>query len=386
MEIQDVHIKVEEFKLDGIDLKVDEGQYFILLGTTGVGKTILLETLAGIHRVERGRIYIDSQDVTHLPPEERRISYVPQDYALFPNMNVRENIGFGLTIRRVAKSQIDEEVVNYARRLGISHLLDRAPQQLSGGEKQRVALARALIIRPRVLLMDEPLAALDRANRSDFWILLKGVQREFGVTVIHVTHDLEEAFVLGERIGVFIEGRIVQSGTKEEIYKYPNSLEVARFLGIRNIFRGIVQDVDPHKGIGRVTIKGKGLTFTFDLKGGLTPGEEVDFLIRPEEVMVIREGKPIKESLKGNIFEGEIRRIIEMETHHTLLLNEVGQGVIFEVEIPNYVFRNLKLIENQRVKAALRRESLWIIPGKEDSSPIDGDSLDGHSSFRFKGN
>lgn len=371
MEIQDVHTKVGEFELDGIDLRVDEGQYFILLGPTGVGKTILLETLAGIHRVARGHIYIDSQEVTHLPPEERRISYVPQDYALFPNMDVRENIGFGLKIRKRAKSQIEEEVASYARRLGIAPLLDRAPQQLSGGEKQRVALARALIIRPRVLVMDEPLAALDRANRSEFWVMLKEVQREFGVTVIHVTHDLEEAFVLGERIGVFIDGRIVQSGMKEEIYKHPTSLEVARFLGIRNIFRGIVEHVDPRKGIGRITIKEKRLTFTFDLKGALTPGEEVDFLIRPEEVMVIREGKPIKESLKGNIFEGEIRKIIEMETRHTLLLNEVGQGVIFEADIPNYVLRNLKLIENQRVKAALRRESLWIIPGKEDSSPVE---------------
>jgi molybdate/tungstate transport system ATP-binding protein len=286
MEIQDVHIKVGEFELEGIDFHVDEGQYFILLGPTGVGKTILLETLAGIHRVARGRIYIDSQEVTHMPPEERRISYVPQDYALFPNMSVRQNIGFGLRIRKATKSQIEKEVASYARRLGIAHLLDRAPQQLSGGEKQRVALARALIIRPRVLLMDEPLAALDRANRSDFWIMLKEVQREFEVTVMHVTHDLEEAFVLGERIGVFIHGRIVQSGMKEEIYKHPNSLEVARFLGIRNIFRGIVEYVGPHKGIGRVTIKGKGLTFTFDLKGRLTPGEEVDFLIRPEEVMV----------------------------------------------------------------------------------------------------
>jgi molybdate transport system ATP-binding protein/molybdate/tungstate transport system ATP-binding protein len=367
MEIRDVHIKVGEFKLDGIDLKVDEGQYFILLGPTGVGKTILLETLAGIHRVARGCIYIDSQEVTHMPPEERRISYVPQDYALFPNMNVRENIGFGLRIRKATKSHIEKEVASYARRLGIAHLLDRAPQQLSGGEKQRVALARALTIRPRVLLMDEPLAALDRATRSDFWIMLKEVQREFAVTVIHVTHDLEEAFILGERIGVFIDGRIVQSGMKEEIYKHPNSMEVARFLGIRNIFRGVVQHVDSHKGIGRLTIKGNGLTFAFDLKGDISPEEEVDFLIRPEEVMAIREGKPIKESLKGNIFEGKIRKIIEMETHHTLLLSEVGQGVIFEVDIPNYVFRNLKLRENQRVSAALRRESLWIIPGKGDS-------------------
>jgi molybdate transport system ATP-binding protein/molybdate/tungstate transport system ATP-binding protein len=370
MVIRGVHVKVGEFELRGIDLNVDEGQYFILLGPTGVGKTILLETLAGIHRVARGQIFIDSQDVTHMPPEERRISYVPQDYALFPNMNVRENISFGLKMKKMAKSQIDEEVGNYAMRLGIAHLLDRPPQQLSGGEKQRVALARALIIRPRLLLMDEPLAALDRATRTDFWMMLKEVRREFGVTFIHVTHDLEEAFILGEMIGVFIDGRIVQSGRKEEIYKHPNSLEVARFLGIKNIFRGIIRDVDPQKGTGRVTIKGKGLTFTFDLKGDLGPGDEVDFLIRPEEVMVIREGKPIKESLKGNIFEGEIREIIERETHHTLILREVGKGVIFEADIPNYVLRNLELAENQRVKAALRRESLWIIPGKGDSALI----------------
>ena len=137
MEIRGVHVKVGEFELKGVDLNVDEGQYFILLGPTGVGKTILLETLAGIHRVARGQIFIDSQDVTHMPPEERRISYVPQDYALFPNMNVRENISFGLKMKKMAKSQIDEEVGNYAMRLGIAHLLDRPPQQLSGGEKQR---------------------------------------------------------------------------------------------------------------------------------------------------------------------------------------------------------------------------------------------------------
>jgi ABC-type Fe3+/spermidine/putrescine transport system ATPase subunit len=368
MKVQGVQVKVGEFELEGIDLTVDEGLYFILLGPTGVGKTILLETFAGIHRVVRGRIWIDSQDVTHMPPEQRGISYVPQDYALFPNMNVRENIAFGLKIRKMAKSQIDEEVGKYAGRFGIAHLLDRPPQQLSGGEKQRVALARALIIRPRLLLMDEPLAALDRANRSDFWLMLREVQREFGVTVIHVTHDLEEAFILGDRIGVFIDGRIVQLGTKEEIYRRPNSLEVARFLGIRNIFRGTLQCVEPNEGTGRVAINGNGLAFTFDLKDSLRAGEGVDFLIRPEEVMVIREGKPVKESLKRNIFEGEIRKIIDRETHHTLILKEVGEGVVFEANIPNYVFRNLKLVENQRIKAALRRESLWIIRGKENST------------------
>jgi ABC-type Fe3+/spermidine/putrescine transport system ATPase subunit len=327
MKVQGVQVKVGEFELEGIDLTVDEGQYFVLLGPTGVGKTILLETLAGIHQVALGRIWIDSENVTDMPPEKRRISYVPQDYALFPNMNVRENIAFGLRIRKMSKSQIDEEVGKYAERFGIAHLLDRPPQQLSGGEKQRVALARALIIRPRVLLMDEPLAALDRANRGEFWIMLKDVQREFGVSVIHVTHDLEEAFILGDRIGVFIDGRIVQSGTKEEIYRRPNSLEVARFLGIRNIFRGIFQCVGPHEGTGRVAINGNGLAFTFDLKDSLRSGEEVDFLIRPEEVMVIREGKPIKESLKRNIFEGKIRKIIEKGTHHVgILVDHPPQG------------------------------------------------------------
>ena len=136
MEIQGVHVKVGDFELKGIDLAVDKGQYFILLGPTGVGKTILLETLAGIHRIVEGRIWIDSQDVTHLPPEKRRISYVPQDYALFPNMNVRENIAFGLKVRKMGKSQIEEKVGNYARKLSIVHLLDRCPQQLSGGKSR----------------------------------------------------------------------------------------------------------------------------------------------------------------------------------------------------------------------------------------------------------
>jgi len=367
MKVQGVQVKVGEFELEDIDLTVDEGLYFILLGPTGVGKTVLLETLAGIHRITRGRIWLDSHDVSHMPPEQRGISYVPQDYALFPNMNVRENIACGLKIRKMAKSQIDDQVGKYAGRFGIAHLLDRPPQRLSGGEKQRVALARALIIRPRVLLMDEPLAALDRANRGDFWIMLKEVQREFGVTVIHVTHDFEEAFILGDRIGVFIDGRIVQSGTKEEIYRRPSSLEVARFLGIRNIFRGTIQCVEPHEGTGRVSINGNGLAFTFDLWDSLRAAEEVDFLIRPEEVMVIREGKPVKESLQGNIFEGEIRRIIEKGTHHVLLLREIREGVVFEANIPNYVFRNLELAENQRIKAALRRESFWIIRRKENS-------------------
>jgi ABC-type Fe3+/spermidine/putrescine transport system ATPase subunit len=368
MKIHGVDVNVGEFGLRGIDLTVDEGAYFVLLGPTGVGKTVLIEALAGIHRVVQGKIYIDSQEVTHMPPEERRISYVPQDYALFPTMNVRQNIAFGLKMKKVVQSKIDREVRKYASRLGIDHLLERPPQQLSGGEKQRVALARALIIRPRLLLMDEPLAALDRATRRDLWVMLKEVQREFGVTFIHVTHDLEEAFILGERIGIFIKDGIAQSGTKEEIYRRPNSLEVAQFLGIKNIFRGFVQEVDPGKGVGTVTIKGKTLTFNFDLKGHLDPGNEVDFLIRPEEVMVIREGKSIKESLRGNIFEGEIRKIIERETHHTLLLTEVGEGVTFEADIPNYVMRNLRLNENQRVRAALRRESLWIIPEKGNSS------------------
>lgn len=173
-----------------------------------------------------------------------------------------------------------------------------------------------------------------------------------------------------DRIGVFINGEIVQSRRKEDFYKYSNSLGVSQLLGIKNISRGIVEHIDPQNGIGRISIKGKGLAFSFDLRCPLAPGDEGSFLIRPEEVMVIREGKPIKESLRGNIFEVEIGKIIERETHHTLLLTEVGQGAVLEADIPSYILRNVKLVEDQRVRAALRRESLWVMPGRDNSPAV----------------
>jgi len=362
IQIKELAVDVGEFSLRNISLAIEEGRYFVIVGPTGVGKTVLLETIAGIHPLRAGEVHIDMQDVTRLLPEERRISYVPQDYALFPNLSVGENIAFGLRVRGEPGVSVDEEVRRYADRVGIGQLLERDPRTLSGGEKQRVALARALIIRPRFLLLDEPLAALDRPIRQDLWLLLKQLKDEFGVTFVHVTHDLEEAFVLGDGIAVFIDGVIEQVGTREELYHRPTSLSVARFLNVRNVFPGRVSYVDHEGGSMQMEIEGTTLTFAMRSHKCFEVGNMVHCVIRPEEIMVLREGKPVKESLQENVFEMEIARIAEIGAHHVLMLNGAGHPLNLQVNIPNYVFRSLGLSERQSVRVGLRKESLWVIP------------------------
>ncbi|RKY03149.1 hypothetical protein DRP77_06765, partial [Candidatus Poribacteria bacterium] len=185
--VERLNAQAGEFRLKDIDLEIGKGEYFVLLGPTGAGKTFLIECICGLRRIESGRILINGRDVTHLEPAERNLGYVPQDYALFPTMTVFENIAFGLKVRRA--SNVEERVLKVAEMLRITHLLDRYPQGLSGGEKQRVALGRALVIEPDALLLDEPLSALDPATAETLCRELKRVQRETGVTTIHVCHN-----------------------------------------------------------------------------------------------------------------------------------------------------------------------------------------------------
>ena len=247
MEIKSLWVELEEFRLCDINLEIAAGEYFVVLGPTGAGKTVLLETIAGLHRPRRGRILLAGEDITHAPPERRGIGFVYQDYALFPHLSVAGNIAFGLRLRGMGRGEIEKRVAAIGRLLGIEHLLHRMPGTLSGGEAQRVALARALVIEPRLLLLDEPLSALDPETREGLQRELGRIHRELGTTTIHVTHDFEEAVALGDRIAVLREdrldeglreGRIVQVGRPEEIFRRPASEFVARFVGVRNIFRG----------------------------------------------------------------------------------------------------------------------------------------------------
>ena len=239
LEIIGLSKSMENFSIKRIDLKVRRGEYFVLLGPNGAGKTLLLELIAGIRRPDEGRIIISDRDVTDLPPERRNVGYVPQNYALFPHMTVFDNIAFGLRMRNLPVKRVEE----IANALGITHLLDRKPTTLSGGERQRVAIARALAIEPEIMLLDEPLSNVDPHMR---WRLMDEMRRwhsELGFTAIHVTHSFEEAFRLADRMGIMMNGELVQVGDVREIFEAPANERVARFLGF-NVLDGRIVGVE----------------------------------------------------------------------------------------------------------------------------------------------
>jgi len=227
--------RLGSFELPSLSLTVNRGEYFVLLGPSGVGKTVLLELIAGLLRQDRGSIGWDGADVSYAPPERRGFAIVYQDYALFPHLSVRHNLAYGLRARKLARQELTARLTEVARQVGIADLLDRSPGTLSGGEQQRVALARAMVIAPELLLLDEPLSAVDLQFRRVLRKLLKQLHRETRTTFLHVTHDVEEALQLGERIGVMLDGSLRQIGTPIELFQHPTDPDVADFLGMRNI-------------------------------------------------------------------------------------------------------------------------------------------------------
>jgi ABC-type Fe3+/spermidine/putrescine transport system ATPase subunit len=239
--IENLNITLGEFNLRDINLRIREGEYFVLLGPTGAGKSVLLECVAGLYRQDSGGLLIGGRDVTRRDPEERNLGYVPQDYALFPNMTVRQNLSYGLKARKTPVPEMREKVSAMMDQLGISHLEHRLPLNLSGGEKQRVALGRALITQPGLLLLDEPLSALDENLRSQLAEELWKIQRDSKRTFIHVCHSFEEASCVADRVAIMRQGVIEQVGTIREILANPSSLFIAEFTRMRNFHKGIAE-------------------------------------------------------------------------------------------------------------------------------------------------
>ena len=224
--------------VDGIDLEIRDGEFFSLLGPSGSGKTTTLRMIAGFERPTSGRIFLHGDDVTELPPFDRNVNTVFQDYALFPHMSVAENVSYGLEVRHVPSAERAQRVRDALRMVRLEGYDARRPAQLSGGQRQRVALARALVNRPRVLLLDEPLGALDLKLREEMQIELKAIQSEVGITFIYVTHDQQEALTMSDRLAVFNHGAIEQIGTPAEVYEHPVSAFVAGFVGSSNLLSG----------------------------------------------------------------------------------------------------------------------------------------------------
>ena len=231
-EVENLSYKIDGFKLDNINFKVNQGEYFILLGQSGSGKTLLLESIAGFNNVE-GKINFEGQDISELTPENRDVGFVYQDFALFPNFNVRENIMFAGRYKKIENPE--ETLHDLADFLGLVPLLDREIENLSGGERQRVAIARALYSKPKILLLDEPLSAIDPTFRNSIMKFLKDIHRKYNLTTIHVTHNFREASYLADRVAIVMNGQVKQIGTSDEVLNNPANIEVAKFLGFKNI-------------------------------------------------------------------------------------------------------------------------------------------------------
>ena len=283
-----------EAVLDNISLEISKGEFITLLGSSGCGKTTTLRIIAGLEQPDAGSVWLDGREVTGLEPNQRDVNTVFQNYALFPHMNVAENIGYGLKLKKVPKSEIRKKVSQMLELVQLEGYEKRKPSELSGGQKQRVAIARALVNNPKVLLLDEPLGALDLQLRRAMQIELKHLQKKLGITFIYITHDQEEAINMSDRIAVMRDGRIEQIGTPDEIYNHPKTSYVATFVGNANILHGAAERIQGENAIvkignDRVIVKletSQQDTGDTRAKQYLAAGEKVTLAVRSENILL----------------------------------------------------------------------------------------------------
>ncbi len=332
--VENISKSLGEFFLKNVSLEVADSEYFMILGPTGAGKTILLETIAGIYPPDKGSVYLNGRDVTMLPPRKRNIGMVYQDYMLFPHLNVEQNIRYGMRSRKFSEREVSQKVDELADLLGVTHLLQRHPGTLSGGEKQRISIARALIMEPEVLLLDEPLSALDSETRMKLREELRRVHALTRTTMIHVTHSFDEAFLLGSQMAIMNQGEIVQIGEPGDVFRKPGCRFVAEFLGVRNIFRGeAVIDND----MSFISIDGLKVASAAAREG------QVYASIRPEDLLVSI--KPIESSAR-NSFQGEIKEITDTGT---VIRITVDVGVPFVAAITRRSLLDMGLKRGMKV-------------------------------------
>lgn len=344
--IRNLFVELGDFTLKNASLEVSDGEYMVVVGPSGAGKTVLLESIAGLYPLRQGEIWLRGKEATRLRPEQRQVTIVYQDHALFPHLSVRENIVFGLRMRKTDPNQTRAALERVVDLFGISSLLHRRPATLSGGERQKVALARALCVSPDVLLLDEPLSSLDPQTREDIQEELQRLHRMLRVTTLHVTHNFEEAVALGERIAVIGEGEVKQVGLPEEIFRRPNSEFVARFAMSRNIFPGEL--CRPEAGNRRFKT---GNTF-FTVENGNQGDNRA--VVRPEDVMLSMQADPINGT---NAFCGEIARITD---RGSTLYVDVDLPPVITALTTRHVFREMDLEVGKRVCVCFDASSVHV--------------------------
>ena len=323
---ESLNISLPGFNLHDINLSIEEGGFFVLMGPTGAGKTVLLEALVGLVPVKSGRIIIEGNDVTRLPPEKRGVSIVYQDYALFPHLTVIENIKYGLRFHKVDRKEAKERLDRLLHDLDIEYIEQRFPENLSGGELQRVALARALMINPRVLLLDEPLSALDPRFKEEIRSGLKRLHRASRVTFLMVTHDFVDALSLANRVAVMNEGRIAQTGSIEDIFQRPISKFVADFVGMKNLFPAIFSG-------------SRAIIDNLKIELGRIPANSHGYIaIRPEDIVLSKEPfiSSMRNSFKGTvsvIFDRGFYYEVHIRTEEVTFKSLITKKSLFELEI-----------------------------------------------------
>jgi len=353
IEIQNLSMKLGEFSLKNINLAIGDREYFVILGPTGAGKTIILECIAGLHRIKQGEIWIDGNNATRRAPEERNIGYVPQDYVLFPLLNVADNIAFGLRQMNCTKTQIVEKVKDLSNLMSVSHLLNRDTRSLSGGEKQRVALARALALSPKVLLLDEPLSSLDLQTSKYLKMELRHIHNKTGITTLHITHNQMEAEELADRIDILNMGRLEQVGKPKEVFFYPENESVSDFIGAPNIlacdaFRTLGQ------GLAEVNCRGLRIILPYDC------GQIKRIALFPRDIYISDTQPP---GPQVNRFKG-ITTSIKLSGSVVRIEARIGENTL-QAEMPHDIFEDMDLTVGKEAFLILKLRGIRIFEDEE---------------------
>ncbi|MGH6949171.1 MAG: ABC transporter ATP-binding protein [Kiloniellales bacterium] len=340
--------------LDRVSLEIESNEFFTLLGPSGCGKTTLLRLIAGFEQPTSGEILLDGQSLAGLPPYRRPVNTVFQSYALFPHMTVAENVAFGLEMQKRGKAEAERRVAEMLELVKLVAFARRRPQQLSGGQQQRVALARALANRPKVLLLDEPLSALDLKLRKEMQIELKRLQTETGITFVFVTHDQEEALTMSDRVAVMSEGRVLQVGTPSEIYEHPTRRFVADFIGETNFLSATL--VGRANGRGRFRLAG-GAEILAGGDGGHAEGEQVTLAVRPERARLADAGS----RANGNArLSAVVETLVYFGTDTTCHL-KLADGSAFKLRLQNRDGMTLPCSVGERIAVELAPEAIQVL-------------------------
>lgn len=345
LELNNICKNFGDFALRDINIRVKKNEYFVILGISGAGKSVLLEMIAGITKPDSGQIILSGKDITNESIQKRDIGIVFQDFAVFPHMTVLQNITYPLKNINTSRVKAKETAIHYARLMGIEHLLDRMPSTLSGGEQQRVALARTLVLKPKYLLLDEPLASVDVQLKSDLRSLLRKIHR-MGITIIHVTHDYEEAISLAEHVAVIYNGKLIQKGTSKEVFHNPRSKFLANFTGIRNFYNVEQKEKNIFLAEGRINIHH--YHETTSTSGFL--------LFRSEDVIV---SNKFNSSSTINNFEGKIIDLFPAEDGIELVIDI---GIIITSKVTYKSVDDLELSVGKTVWVSFKSTALKYIP------------------------